>query len=321
MIAVIGGAGLKVQVMMIPKEDSYEQQSMMGGDVYDYNQLNVAAEIAQGDDVKIESNGSAFNIACYLAEMGKEVAFASVTAEDAMGLAVIEQLKRAGVDHSHVDIVEGNTPVQVELLNVLNDPQMVFGNSKLYEAITPDKVKEWADLLDSAEAIVLDGAIPKETLEYITETYGNREGIKLFFDPAGYAGAVNSRDVLGSFYCVMPGRVEAEAMVRNTVLSAAQLMEAGQFFEDKGVKRIIITIKGGGLYYKEGASAGVLPPERVLSFAMTSGAGDVVSAAVVAADLDGKSIEDTGAFAMQRAAEFLAGKSDERMIDVLNEKN
>lgn len=320
MIAVIGGAGLKVQVMMIPKEESYEQQPMMG-DVYDYNQLNVAAQIAQGDDIKIESNGSAFNIACYLAEMGKEVAFASVTADDAMGLAVIEQLKRAGVDHSHVEIVEGNTPVQVELLNVLNDPQMVFGNSKLYEAITPEKIKSWADLLDKAEAIVLDGAIPKETLEYIAETYGNKEGVKLFFDPAGYAGAVNSRDVIGNFYCVMPGRVEAEAMVRNTVLSADQLMEAGQFFEEKGVKRIIITIKGGGLYYKEGAAAGVLAPERVLSFAMTSGAGDVVSAAVVAADLDGKSIEEAGAFAMQRAAEFLAGKSDERMIDVLNEKN
>lgn len=320
MIAVIGGAGIKVQVMMIPKEDAYEQQPMMG-DTYDYNQLNVAAQIAQGDDVKIESNGSAFNIACYLAEMGKEVAFASVTADDAMGLAVIEQLKRAGVDHSYVEIVEGNTPVQVELLNVLNDPQMVFGNSKLYEEITPERVKGWADLLDGAEAIVLDGALPKETLEYIAQTYGGKEDVKLFFDPAGYAGAVNSRDVFGSFYCVIPGRVEAEAMVRNTVLSADQLMEAGQFFEEKGVKRTIITIKGGGLYYKEGASAGVLAPERVLSFAMTSGAGDVVSAAVVAADLEGKSIEEVGAFAMQRAAEFLAGKSDERMIDILNEKN
>lgn len=320
MIAVIGGAGLKVQVMMIPKEDAYEQQPQMG-DMYDYNQVNVAAQIAQGDDIKIESNGSAFNMACYLAKLGKDVTFLSVAADDAMGLAVIEQLKRAGVGYSHVDIVEGNTPVQVELLNVLNDPQMVFGNSKLYEAITPERVQGWSEVLDGAEAIVLDGAIPKETLEYIAEAYGGKEGVKLFFDPAGYVGAVNSRDVIGNFYCVMPGRVEAEAMVRNTVLSADQLMEAGQFFEDKGVKRIIITIKGGGLYYKEGSSAGVLAPERVLSFAMTSGAGDVVSAAVVAADLDGKPIEEVGAFAMQRAAEFLAGKSDERMIDVLNEKN
>lgn len=319
MIAVVGGAGLVVKVLMIPQEDTYEKPVM--GDQFDYSTLNVAAKAAQGDDVTIESNGSAFSIACHLAEMGKDVAFASVVADDAMGLAVREQLKAIGVDVSNLRTAEGSTPVQVELLNVLKDPQMVFGNSKLYEAMTPEMAEGWSEIFDNAEAIVVDGNLPKETLEYIAGKYGNKDGVKLFFDPASHAGAVNSRDILGSFYCVMPGRVEAEAMVRDTVLSAEQLMEAGEFFENKGVAKTIITIKGGGLYYKAGAVAGMLKPERVLSFADTSGAGDVVSAAVVAADLDGKSIEEIGQFAMQKAAEFLAGRSDERLVDVLNSEN
>lgn len=319
MIAVIGGAGMLVKVRMIPQEEDYDAP-VMGGDVFDYETLNVAAKVARGDDVDIESNGSAFNIACNLAAMDKEVAFASVTAKDAMGLAVIEQLKMAGVDPSNIKIIEGSTPVQVEMLNVLNDPQMVFGNSKLYEALTPELIDEWSELLDEAEAIVVDGSLPKESLEHIAEKYG-KAGKKVFYDPAGHAGAVNSRDLLGGFYCVMPGRVEAEAMLKRTVLSADQLMEAGALLDEKGVKRTIITIKGGGLYYKEGTSEGILAPERVLSFAGTSGAGDMVSAAVVAADLEGKSMEETGAFAMQKAAEFLAGRSDERLIDILNEKN
>ncbi|MBQ3185065.1 MAG: hypothetical protein IJB54_03710, partial [Firmicutes bacterium] len=79
-------------------------------------------------------------------------------------------------------------------------------------------------------------------------------------------------------------------------------------------------IKGGGLYYKDGINEGIIAPERVLSFASTSCAGDVVSAAVVAADLEGKSIEEIGKFAMQKAAEFLEGRSDARLIDTLNEK-
>lgn len=319
MIAVVGGAGLVVKVLMIPQEDTYDKPVM--GDQFDYSTLNVAAKAAQGDDVTIESNGSAFSIACHLAEMGKDVAFASVVADDAMGLAVREQLKAIGVDVSNLRTAEGSTPVQVELLNVLKDPQMVFGNSKLYEAMTPEMAESWSELFDNAEAIVVDGNLPKETLEYIADKYGNKDDVKLFFDPASHAGAVNSRDILGSFYCVMPGRVEAEAMVRDTVLSAEQLMEAGEFFENKGVAKTIITIKGGGLYYKAGAVAGMLKPERVLSFADTSGAGDVVSAAVVAADLDGKPIEEIGQFAMQKAAEFLAGRSDERLVDVLNSEN
>lgn len=320
MIAVVGGAGMLVKVMMIPKEESFEQP-MMGGDVFDYSTLNVAAQMAQGDDITIENNVGAFNIACHLAEMGKEVALASVVSDDAMGLAIMQQLKRAGVDSSCVTSVEGSTPVQVELRNVLNDPQMVFGNSKLYEKMTVEMAEGWASILDKAEAIVVDGNLPKETLEFIAGKYGKKDGVKLFFDPATHTGAVNARDVMGEFYCVMPGRVEAEAMLRQTVLSADQLMEAGEALEAKGVARIIITIKGGGLYYKEGTSAGVLAPERVLSFASTSGAGDVVSAAVVAADLEGKSIEETGAFAMQKAAEFLQNRNDDRLIDTLNERN
>ncbi len=314
MIAVVGGAGILIRVRMIPQEDTYEKPMM--GDTFDYETLNVAAKVAQGDDVEVDNSGSAFNIACHLAEMGKEVAFASVTADDAMGLAVTEQLKKYGIETKYMKTVEGSTPVEMQILNVLNDPQMVFGNSKLYETITPEMAEEWSELFDAAEAIVVDGNLPKETLEYIANKYVDK---KLFFDPAGHAGAVNSREIAGKFYCIMPGRVEAEAMARRTVLSADQLMEAGSYFEEQGVSRTIITIKGGGLYYKEGLSEGILAPERVLSFAMTTGAGDVVSAAVVAADLDGKNIEETGKFAMEKAAQFLSDKNDERLIDTLNQ--
>lgn len=318
MIAVLGGAGITVRVRMIPQEEEYESPVM--GDVFDYGTLNVAAKVARGDEIVIENSGSAFNIACHLADMGRDVAFASVVADDAAGRAVLAQLKKSGIDTSCVQMVEGSTPAQVEMLNVLNDPQMVFGNSKLYEAMTADMAARWTDILDSAEAIVIDGSLPGETLEYITSKYAADDGRKLFFDPADHAGAVNAKDLIGRFYCVMPGRAEAEAMLRKTVLSADQLMEAGAALEEKGVRKTVITIKGGGLYYKAGLEEGILAPERVLSFAATSGAGDVVSAAVVAADLEGKTMEETGAFAMKKAAEFLEGRSDERLIDKLNEK-
>ncbi len=318
MIAVVGGAGLAVKVRMIPQEESFEQHAM--GDVFDYNSINVAAKTAQGDDVEIASSGSAFNIAIHLAEMGKEVALATVAGNDAVGLAVVEQLKAIGIDTSYVRKVEGSSAATVQIMNILNDPQMVFGNSKLFEKMTPEMAEGWAPLLDSAEAIVLDGGLPEETMKYIVDKYGDKEGVKIFFDPADHEGALKAREIAGKFYCVMPGRVEAEAMLRQTVLSADQLMDAGRVFEEKGVKKTIITIKGGGLYYKGGIDEGIIAPERALSFASTSGAGDMVSAAVVAADLEGKSMEEIGNFAMQKAAEFLEGRSDARLIDTLNEK-
>ncbi|MBQ3184526.1 MAG: hypothetical protein IJB54_00930, partial [Firmicutes bacterium] len=269
MIAVVGGAGLAVKVRMIPQEESFEQHAM--GDVFDYNSINVAAKTAQGDDVEIASSGSAFNIAIHLAKMGKEVAMATVAGNDAVGLAVVEQLKALGINTSYVRKVDGSSAATVQIMNILNDPQMVFGNSKLFEKMTPEMAEGWAPLLESAEAIVLDGGLPEETMKYIVDKYGDKEGVKIFFDPADHEGALKAREIAGKFYCVMPGRVEAEAMLRQTVLSADQLMDAGRVFEEKGVKKTIITIKGGGLYYKDGIDEGIIAPERVLSFASTSG--------------------------------------------------
>lgn len=318
MIAVVGGAGMIVRIKVTPQEEPEHRPTI--GDTLDYNTLNVAVRAASGDDITMEGGGCGFNIASHLAEMGHEVAFASIVGDDAPGLAVISQLQRLGIDSSYVKTEEGTTPVKVELLNVLNDPQMAFGNDELYKRMTTEVAEEWTELLDKASAIVLDGNLPQDTLEYIISRYGQREDMKIFFDPADYLGAVKVRNVMDRLYCIMPGRVEAEAMAGRTVLSEEQLMEAGKFFEDSGVAKTIITIKGGGLYYKDGLREGILRPERILSFAGTSGAGDVASAAIIAADMEGKDIEEMTERAMKKAAEFLAGRSDERFVDIVNAK-
>lgn len=319
MIAVVGGAGMTARIKVTPQEDP--EYRPLVGDSFDYSTLNVAAKTAGGDDITMEGSGCGFHIASHLAEMGYQVAFASVVGDDAPGLGALSQLARLGVDTSYVRTVAGRTPVKVEVLNMLNDPQMVFGNDDLYEKMDLDAAAGWAGLLDAASAIVLDGNLPQDTLEYIAREYGGKKGMKIFFDPADYRGAAKVKNVMEQLYCIMPGRVEAEVMAGRTVLSEEQLMEAGQFFTDNGVSKTIITIKGGGLYYKDGMQEGVLRPERILSFAGTSGAGDVASAAIIAADLENKDIEAMAHDAMEKAAAFLAERSDERFVDIVNAKS
>ncbi len=318
MIAVIGGASMAVRIKITPQEEP--EHRPLVGDSFDYSTLNVAVKTPGSDDITMEGSGCGFNIASHLAKMGQQVAFASVVGDDAPGLGVLSQLAHLGVDASYVQTVAGPTPVKVELLNMLNDPQMAFGNDKLYEKMDLEAAAGWEGILDSASAIVLDGNLPQDTLEYIVRKYGGKKGVKIFFDPADYLGAAKVKNVMNQLYCIMPGRVEAEVMAGRTVLSEEQLMEAGQLFADSGVSKTIITIKGGGLYYKDGMREGVLRPERILSFAGTSGAGDAASAAIIAADLTGKDIEGMAHDAMAKAAAFLAERSDERFVDIVNAK-
>lgn len=296
MVAVVGGAGVAVLMKAVPPAEDGE------------------AKTPAGDDIVTENYGCAFNIAAKLAQAGVEVSFATVLGNDMIGLAAVEQLKREGVDTDHAISADGATPMKVEMINVLGDPEFLRVNQRMYERITPEVAAEWGELFRRAEAIVLDGALPRETIEYLADKYGGKGGKPIFFDPADAEGGLKAVNVLDKLHCIMPGRIEAEAMTKLTILSEEQLREAGRFFSEKGVGRTFITMKGGGLYYKEGEKEGILRPERVLSFARTTGAGDVTSAAIVAESLAGRSIEETAAYAMAQAAEFLAQRNDERFV-------
>ena len=271
------------------------------------------------DDIIVTSNGCAYNVARHLAARDNDVKLITVVGNDPLGLAALEDMKSRGIDLSHVKRLDGQTPVLFEIRNFAGEIEFARANEKLFGSLDCDLIDGARDVLAKADAIMVDGTLPQETLHYIASEYG--DSAKIFFDPASRAGGdkVNGNQEIGStilqkLYCVMPGRVEAEKMADMVILGPDQLKAAGQFFTERGVDRAIITIKGGGIYYIEkGAEDGkAVRPERVLRFADTSGAGDVVSAAVIHETLQGADIDEAVSAAMDSAAEFLADLSDER---------
>ena len=64
--------------------------------------------------------------------------------------------------------------------------------------------------------------------------------------------------------------------------------------------------------WRDGFTEGVLRPQRVLKFAETSGAGDVVTAELLAAFAKGCGIEEAANNAMEAAADYLSDAVDER---------
>jgi len=207
--------------------------------------------------------------------------------------------------------------VSVEIHNIIGELQFLRENTAAMDLLTPEMLEECAGVLDEADAIFVDGTVPAATLDFISEKYAGKS--RIYFDPGSIDGGVRFAESSMKAYCVLPGRMEAEAMSGQQVLGMDQLMSAGQAFEDRGVEKVIITLKGGGLYYKEGLSSGMLKPDRKLTFAETRGAGDVLAAAVVAAaegstpDASGSgSLEEAAAAGMDAAAEFLKDVIDER---------
>ncbi len=345
MIVVVGGVKVKVDVKMAlpeaPKEESAQQKAQTAGDAYEAayaEHLAMEDELWQGekaqnnsfggynpvteeknDNIAVSNCGCAYNVARHLACMGEEVAFISVVGRDPLGMAALAEMSSMGeeseyvkdIDISAVKYIPGQTPVVVQIRNFMGDVEFARSNENMLEMITPGIIDEAAHLLDRADAIMLDGSLPRETIEHIAGKY---EGVRIFFDPASVDGGKKIADsqAMRKLYCIMPGRAEAEAMFRGTILSPDQLEAASESFSASGVKKTVIKMKSGGIYYRDETETGIVSPERILSYADTAGAGDLVSASIIYGIINGKSLGDSADLANKAAAAFLSDLSDER---------
>lgn len=256
------------------------EQGVFGG--YD----SVAS--GNGDEITTEFTGTAYNVACHLAKDGnpakaeEPVTFISLAGKDIMGEALIGELDEIGVDTSCIKRVAGKTPIEVEVVNFLNDLQFSRYNGGIEGEFAPEIIKEYGDIIAKASAVVVDGTLPEETISYISSEYGDK--VKIIFDPGSFPGAekvkLRKSDALAGMYCVVPGRMEAEAICGRSILGRDELAAAAGLLEDKGVAMAVITMKGGGLYYRSKDGEDIMRPQRVLKFAEPEGAGDLLTAAV-----------------------------------------
>lgn len=344
MIAVIGIAKAKIKVKLgIPgKEETYQDEAVM-------NNMPPEMEAAYGeamrardqlwegvgrehgvfggydsvsskdtDEITTEFRGTAYKAACHLSDKeclagaDEEVVFISAAGRDLTGDALISDLQRRGVNTSCIARSDGKTPIEVEVVNFINDLQFARSNRGLAGKLTPEFVDRYSDVISQASVIVVDGTLPEETISHISGTYGDKT--KIVFDPGSIDGAervkLRKSQALSGVYCVVPGRMEAEEICGRSILGRDKLAEAASLFSDKGVDVTVITMKGGGLYYSAGDEEDILRPERVLNFAEPEGAGDVVTAAIACGISKGLSAGEACRLAMDAAAEYLKDIED-----------
>lgn len=256
--------------------------------------------------VSISYNGTGRNIAENLGRMGTDTALAAVAGNDITGRGAKLQMEELGVDTQFFHLLEGqNTAMNVAVLNIIGDLEFAVDNTDAYQCMSKEIIDEAKDRLDEAKIICADGSLPQETLKHLTEITDT----PLFFDPHTEEDAEKAKDFIGKFHTIKPNRGEASVLCGMEIFSEEQLMAAGQWLADQGVHRIFITLSGGGVYYKEGFTEGILRPDQVLAFINEEGAGDAFSAAILDGTVRGMdNVKDLAAYGMKAAAIALEGK-------------
>ena len=243
--------------------------------------------------------GTGRNIAENLGRMGADAALIAAVGNDFIGKAAIAELQQVGVDTEHIHLIDGqNTAMNIEILNIIDDLIFALDSREVYDCMTKELAAASVEALNSSRIVAADGSLTEEVLKYLAETVT----VPLFFDPHTEEDAKKAKDFIGAFDMIKPDRAEASAICGKEIFSEEQLKEAGQWFADQGVKRIFITMSGGGVYYKEGPTEGILRPQQVLPFANEEGAGDAFSAALLDGAVKGMDVQQLAAYGMNAAA-------------------
>jgi ribokinase len=223
-----------------------------------------------GDSFDLGFGGKGANQAVASRLCGAEVFMVARVGSDLFGPATIENFKKQGIDATHVKQVEGVSSGVAPIFVEPNGQNRIFVVKGANDRLKPADVDSAADLLKTADCIVLQFEIPLETVYHCVQ-FARQNGIRCIVNPAP-AQPVDLKALEGLDYFV-PNESESETIAGMPVRDVDDAKKVAEKFLASGVKRVIVTLGANGslLAGREGMEH--IPAFQVKSVDST-GAGD-----------------------------------------------
>ena len=222
--------------------------------------------------VSVTHGGVGRNIACDLARLGVRTRLVTALGDDGFGASVREGCLSCGVDMSLTRIVPGaRSSVYLYLSDEKGEMDAAVSDMEVTERLTPEALCGLLGEIDDADAVVLDGNLPAETIAFLCESLS----APIVADPVSTAKAARFAPVLGRLAAIKPNLLEARALTGKD--SAEDCVEA---LLRSGAGSVFLSLGGGGLLAARGEERVLLPCEKA-EFVSATGAGDAATAAVV----------------------------------------
>jgi ribokinase len=260
--------------------------------------IPAAGETVLGSSFSMSPGGRGVNQSIAAARAGGEVVFIGRTGNDLFGEQVIQVLKQDKIDTSFVIsdklLASGISSI------VLND----HGDSGI--TITPGANANLSekDLLNgrsaisSSDIVLLQLDIPIETVRFAADLAGS-SGARIILNPAPALPV--SDELLKSISILTPSASEAEILTGITITDELSAELAGRILLERGLNRVIITLRSKGAMVIDNGGAEHVPGFEMKSID-TSVVNDVFNGALVVALAEGKNFYEAVLFANAAAA-------------------
>jgi ribokinase len=174
---------------------------------------------------------------------GADVFMVARVGDDLFGPATITNFQKLGIDASHVRQVNGVSSGVAPIFVDSSGQNRIIVVKGANDKLMPSDVDAAADLLKTADCIVLQFEILLETV-YYTIRFANKQGIRCILNPAP-AQPIDFKSVAGLDHFV-PNESEAETITGMPVRNVGDAKMCAKKLLDAGIRRVIITLGANG---------------------------------------------------------------------------
>ena len=261
--------------------------------------LPVPGETVKSPFFKMGAGGKGFNQGIAASKAGGDVVLVTKLGRDSFADIALNAMKDVGLDTSHILYDEENsTGVALIEVDENTGQNAIMVIPSACDHITDEEVEGLSADLDNVDIVLTQLETNMSSIEKLIDL-ASAKGKMIVLNTAPVQQV--SDDLLSKVTIVTPNEVEAGILTGCEVTDPASAKKAAQYFFDRGVKIVVITMGSQGAYVSDGVQERMIPSFKVNAID-TTGAGDAFNGGFVAALAEGKDVFEAGVFGSAVAA-------------------
>jgi len=264
-------------------------------DITGFTKEKLVYKDANIGSMKTSPGGVGRNIAENLHSLGLEVDFISVFGDDPLSQYIMNSCKDLELKITNsLFLKDAHAATFIAVMDENNDLAVGISAMNIYNDISKDFIVSKLSVIDKADFVVLETNMPEETLKTIVTELPNK---KYILDTVSGKKTLKASSILQNLYILKTNLLEAQMLSNIEVNNDTDLEKIVQFFINKGVKNVFITLGENGVIY--GNNNIIKKQEAIVSEVVnTIGAGDAFLSGVVYGDILNKDIHEVARYGM-----------------------
>ena len=269
--------------------------------------------------VDISMGGVGRNIAENLSRLNVNTKLISAIGNDLYGNTILSECKNLNIDVNDCLVSdEYSTSIYVSILNNSKDMQLAISHMDIIEKLDESFIHSKHKSIDDSKAIVIDTNLSNEAIDFITRTYSH---LPIFVDTVSTAKCLKIKDILDRFEGIKLNKYEAETLSGIKIENLDDVKKSCEFFINKGIKNVFITLGGDGVYCANTDKAVHIPGVKI-NIVNATGAGDAFMSGIMYGFMNDLDLEETAKFSVGASILALSHKNTinpNLSVDLINQ--